>query len=156
MSIRVTEFTFLEHFSRRYGIPAPRHLAGTASRQEIKTALEQWGGQALVKPDVLTGRRGRAGSVVVVRSAAEAIKELKHVSGLEVEGKIPRAAYLVEHISAHKGSLPSASRLLPYLACSSGELSGSGPPAQKVHLSILPREPKASILGNCGAPNGQA
>ena len=100
MSIRVTEFTFLEHFSQRYSIPAPRHLVGTASRQEIKTALEQWGGQALVKPDVLTGRRGKAGSVVVVRSAAEAIKELKRVSGQEVEGKIPRATYLVEHISA--------------------------------------------------------
>ena len=100
MSIRVTEFTFLEHFSQRYSIPAPRHLVGTAGRQEIKTALEQWGGQALVKPDVLSGRRGKAGSVVVVRSAAEAIKELKRVSWQEVEGKIPRAASWVEHISA--------------------------------------------------------
>ena len=38
-----------------------------------------------------------------------------------------------------------------------GERSLSvGPPAQKVHLSILPRTPKASFCGYCGAPNGQA
>ena len=32
MSIKVAELTFLEHFSKRYGIPAPRYLPGTASR----------------------------------------------------------------------------------------------------------------------------
>ena len=32
----------------------------------------------------------------------------------------------------------------------------SGPPAQNVHLSILPRTPNAPACGNCGAPNGQA
>ena len=41
------------------------------------------------------------------------------------------------------------------------EDSGSGrgaqaPPAQYVHLSILPREPKLPTFGYCGAPNGQA
>ena len=36
------------------------------------------------------------------------------------------------------------------------EWSASGPPAQYVHLSILPRVPKFPTLGNCGAPNGQA
>ena len=34
--------------------------------------------------------------------------------------------------------------------------SASGPPAQNVHLSILPRRPKVPLDGNCGAPNGQA
>jgi len=58
MSIKVAELTFLEHFSKRYGIPAPRYLPGTASRAEIKAALEAWG------------------------------------------GRLPRLAYLVEHISS--------------------------------------------------------
>jgi succinyl-CoA synthetase beta subunit len=98
MSIKVAELTFLEHFSKRYGIPAPRYLPGTASRAEIKAALEAWGGQALVKPDVLTGRRGKAGSIVAVGNVQDALRELKRISGQEVEGRIPRLAYLVEHI----------------------------------------------------------
>ncbi len=98
MSIKVAELTFLEHFAKRYGIPAPRWLPGASSRAEIKGALESWGGQALVKPDVLAGRRGKAGSIVVVRSAQDALRELKRVSGQEVGGKLPRTAYLVEHV----------------------------------------------------------
>ena len=63
---------------------------------------------------------------------------------------------LVEHISAQAGSFPSARRLRPYLSFSAPELLASGPPAQKVHLSILPRRPKVPLVGNCGAPKGQA
>jgi len=68
----------------------------------------------------------------------------------------PASSDLVEHISAHSGSLPAASRLVPYFSYSSAVPSASGPPAQKVHLSILPREPKFPTRGYCGAPNGQA
>jgi succinyl-CoA synthetase beta subunit len=100
MSIKVTEYTFLEHLSERYSIPTPRFLPGSASREEIKAALAAWGGQALVKPDVLTGRRGKAGSVVVVHSVQEALREIKRVANLEVGGKTPRMAYMVEYIPA--------------------------------------------------------
>src|ERR1019366_251391 len=68
----------------------------------------------------------------------------------------PPSSALVEQTSAHSGSLPSANRLRPYLAFSASLPCTSGPPAQKVHLSILPRRPKAPLLGNWGAPNGQA
>ena len=68
----------------------------------------------------------------------------------------PAISALVAHISAQEGSLPSARRLEPYLRFSSIEPTCSGPPAQKVHLSILPREPNELCDGNCGAPNGQA
>jgi hypothetical protein len=47
-------------------------------------------------------------------------------------------------------------RFWPYFSSSASEPFGSGPPAQKVHLSILPREPKLLACGYCGAPNGQA
>ena len=40
------------------------------------------------------------------------------------------------------GSFPSARRLRPYFSFSAAEPLASGPPAQKVHLSILPRIPK--------------
>src|SRR3546814_6759994 len=56
----------------------------------------------------------------------------------------PPSNALVEHISAQSGSLPSARRLRPYFWNSAFEWSSSGPPAQKVHLSILPRLPKRS------------
>ena len=68
----------------------------------------------------------------------------------------PPSSALVLHISAQAGSLPSDSRLRPYLAFSASLPLASGPPAQKVHLSILPRRPKVPLLGNCGAPKGQA
>src|SRR5882672_3454029 len=55
-----------------------------------------------------------------------------------------------------RGSFPCARRFAPYFANSSFERSFSGPPAQKVHLSILPRTPNAPLCGYCGAPNGQA
>src|SRR6185369_5169507 len=68
----------------------------------------------------------------------------------------PPSSALVEHISAQAGSLPSARRLRPYFSNSVCEPLASGPPAQKVHLSIFPRRPKVPLVGNCGAPKGQA
>ena len=48
MALKVTEFTFLEHYAPRYGLPVPRHLAGTAKIAEVKNAIEEWGGEAIV------------------------------------------------------------------------------------------------------------
>ena len=61
-----------------------------------------------------------------------------------------------EATPAQIGSFPSAMRLRPYLRNSASDPSGSGPPAQNVHLSIFPRLPKFPALGYCGAPKGQA
>src|SRR3546814_8759852 len=67
----------------------------------------------------------------------------------------PASSDLVEHISAQSGSLPSASRFAPYFAYSISVESASGPPAQNVHLSILPREAKLLVRGYCGAPRSE-
>lgn len=98
--MRVTELTFLQHFSKRYNIPTPRHVVGTAEMAQIKKTLEEWGGQAIVKPDVLSGKRGKAGVVVRVQNANEALKEIKRISSLEINGNLTRIAYLVEIIPA--------------------------------------------------------
>ncbi len=98
MGIRVTELTFLEHFADRYNIPVPRYLVGTAEPAVIKQTLEKWGGQAIVKPDVLSGKRGKAGAIVRVKNPNEAIKEIKRISTLEINGNLTRIAYLVESI----------------------------------------------------------
>src|SRR5258708_9199803 len=68
----------------------------------------------------------------------------------------PPSSALVEHISAHAGSLPSARRLRPYFFNSASLRSASGPPAQKGHLSILPRRPKAPAGGNRRRPHRPA
>jgi succinyl-CoA synthetase beta subunit len=98
MPLKVTELTFLEYYAPRYGIPVPRHIEGTADIEDIKKALEEWGGEAIVKPDVLSGERGKSGAVVHVKNLNEALREIKRVSGMEINGKIPRTAYLVENI----------------------------------------------------------
>jgi len=100
MALRVTELTFLDFYAPRYGIPVPRHIWGTSEIEEIKRAMEKWGGEAIVKPDVLSGERGKAGSVVSVKNIHDALREIKRVSGVEVDGMMPRIAYLVEKISS--------------------------------------------------------
>jgi succinyl-CoA synthetase beta subunit len=100
MSLRITEFTFLEHFASRYGIPVPRHISGTAGIAEIRKNIEEWGGEAIVKPDILSGERGKAGSVVEVKNIQDALKEIKRISSLEINGRMPRIAYLVQKIPA--------------------------------------------------------
>ena len=100
MSIHVTELTFLEQFAERYNIPVPRHLEGSAARAEVKKALDDWGGEALVKPDVLSGKRRKAGAIVTVNNVQEAMVQLKRVSSTEINGKMPRTAYLVEKVPA--------------------------------------------------------
>ena len=46
MTIRVTEFSFLEQFAPRYGIQVPRYIEGNAKRADLKQAIDDWGGFA--------------------------------------------------------------------------------------------------------------
>jgi len=98
MSFPVTELTFLEHYARRYNIPVPRHVSPTAEIGDIKSAFEKWGGTAIVKPDIPATGRGNAGAIIEVKNIHDALKEIKRVSSIEINGKMPRTAYLVEKI----------------------------------------------------------
>ncbi|MCD6399509.1 hypothetical protein J7L85_01830 [candidate division WOR-3 bacterium] len=100
MAAQVTELTFLEHLAGRFNIPVPGYLTAEASSGQIRRALADWGSKAVVKPDVLTGKRGKAGVVKVVSDYVEAQKELKRLQGTEVNGQLPRTAYLVQYIPA--------------------------------------------------------
>ena len=100
MTTTMSELTFLEHLATRFNISAPQFLPAEAHAQEIKNALIQWGGKALVKPDVLTGRRGKSGAIRQVTDYVEAQRELKHVQSMEVNGHLPRTAYLTQYIPA--------------------------------------------------------
>ncbi|HOO46423.1 MAG TPA: hypothetical protein PLM29_09355, partial [Deltaproteobacteria bacterium] len=100
MTIAVSELTFMERFAPRYGIPVPRHIEGSANRADLKKALGEWGGKALVKPDVLTGKRAKAGLVTLIDNVPDAIRQVKRISSTEIDSKMPRTAYLVEVIPA--------------------------------------------------------
>jgi len=100
MPARITELSFLEHLAPRYNILVPEHLTVDAPAAAIREALKRWGGRALVKPDVMSGMRGRAGAVNEVNDSIEAQKQLKRIQGTEINGHIPRTAYLVQYIPA--------------------------------------------------------
>jgi succinyl-CoA synthetase beta subunit len=98
MPQHVTEFTFLDHYAPRYGIPVPRHIPGTADVAVIRKRLEEWGGKAVVKPDVVSTGRGKANGVVSVDNVSDLMHELKRVSSTEIGGRMPRLSYLEEFI----------------------------------------------------------
>ncbi len=100
MPAQITELTFLEHLAGRFKLPVPEHLTADATGAEIREALGRWKGKALVKPDVLAGRRGKAGAVRQVSDYVDAQREFKQVQSVEVAGHLPRTAYLVEFIPA--------------------------------------------------------
>jgi succinyl-CoA synthetase beta subunit len=100
MAPQATELFFLERLAGQYGVPAPEYLTADARGAEIREALNRWGGRALVKPDVLAGRRGKAGAIHEVREFGQALRALKRVQGQEVGGRLPRTAYLVQYVPA--------------------------------------------------------
>lgn len=100
MAAQVTELFFLETLAPQFGIPAPQFLPADARASDIREALARWGNRALVKPDVLAGRRGKAGAIREVSDYASAQRELKRAQAREVDGHLPRTAYLVQYIPA--------------------------------------------------------
>ena len=98
MAAQATELLFLEHLAGRFNLPVPEHLTAEAGGAEIREAIKRWKGKALVKPDILGGRRGKAGMVRLVSDYVEAQRELKRMQGLEVHGQIPRTSYMVQYI----------------------------------------------------------
>ncbi len=102
MPTQMTELLFLQRLAARFGIPVPEFLEADASGAEIRAALDRWGGRALVKPDVPIGRRGKAGAIRQVTDPVEAQRELKRIQGAEIEGLLPRTAYIVQYIPAER------------------------------------------------------
>ena len=98
MPAQMAELTFLEHLADRFNLPVPDHLPGDATGRDIQAAMQRWGTRALVKPDVLSGGRGKAGVVREVDDYVAAQRELKRIAAVEVGGHLPRTAYLVQYI----------------------------------------------------------
>ena len=76
MNPRIGELIFLEQLAKRYKLPVPEFLAEPVSQSLLKEKLEQWG-SGIVKPDVLAGKRGKAGSILKVDKVLDALKALQ-------------------------------------------------------------------------------
>ena len=70
-----------------YGVPV---LAGIVADtpEEARAAAERLGGTVVVKAQVKTGGRGKAGGVKVARSADEAEEAAKAILGLDIKGHV--------------------------------------------------------------------
>ncbi|BDZ44954.1 hypothetical protein GCM10025866_08630 [Naasia aerilata] len=72
-----------------YGVPVlPGIVADTP--EEVRAAAEKLGGTVVVKAQVKTGGRGKAGGVKVAHSPAEAEAAAQAILGLDIKGHIVR------------------------------------------------------------------
>src|ERR1700728_1793758 len=84
---------FFEYESRaivaRAGIPVTKHGFATTAEQAREIA-EDIGGPVVIKSQVLTGGRMKAGGVQFADTVEEAVAQAEHVLGLEINGHMPR------------------------------------------------------------------
>jgi len=96
--MRLFEYEGKELFSR-YGIPVPRSKLARDESQAL-SAVGEIGLPAFIKAQVLSGGRGKAGEVVLVKTRGEAEKEAGRLLASKVGGE-PTRALLVEEASEH-------------------------------------------------------
>ncbi|HVC27837.1 MAG TPA: ATP-grasp domain-containing protein [Nitrososphaerales archaeon] len=96
--MRLFEYEGKELFSK-YGIPVPRSKLANDESQ-VLAAVEEIGLPFVIKAQVLSGGRGKAGGVVLVRTKDEARREAGRVLALNVGGE-PTRALLVEEAAQH-------------------------------------------------------
>ena len=99
MSAKIGELTFLQELAGRFKIPVPDFVVEPVNQSEVKSKLQAWG-SGIIKPDVLAGKRGKAGTVHKVSDYREAMQLLKKVAATEVGGLQPRTAYMVQAVPA--------------------------------------------------------
>ncbi|GAA0923439.1 ADP-forming succinate--CoA ligase subunit beta [Nonomuraea longicatena] len=81
-----------------YGIPVPRGLVARTV-EEARSAAEQLTGRVVVKAQVKTGGRGKAGGVKVADDAADAAVKAEAILGMDIKGHTVHKV-LVEEASA--------------------------------------------------------
>jgi len=72
---------------RQFGIPVSDGRLATTP-DEARAAAEELGGQVVVKAQVLTGGRGKAGGVKLADDPADAERKAKDIIGLDIRGHV--------------------------------------------------------------------
>src|SRR5262245_55757093 len=86
---------------RRFGIPVGEGRLAT-TREEAREAAEELGGRVVVKAQVLTGGRGKAGGVKVGSGPDEAEQHAGVILGLDIRGHVVRSVWIERAASIAK------------------------------------------------------
>jgi succinyl-CoA synthetase beta subunit len=78
---------------RRYGIPVSEGRLATTP-EEARAATEELGGPVVVKAQVLTGGRGKAGGVKLAATPDDAEGTAREILGLDIRGHIVRKLWI--------------------------------------------------------------
>jgi succinyl-CoA synthetase beta subunit len=78
---------------RRFGIPVSEGRLATTP-QEARAAAEELGSEVVVKAQVLTGGRGKAGGIKLATTPAEAEQRAQEILGLDIRGHVVRKLWI--------------------------------------------------------------
>src|SRR6266481_6755979 len=78
---------------RRFGIPVSEGRLATTP-EEARAAAEEIGGPVVVKAQVLTGGRGKAGGVKLATGPDDAEQKAKDILGLDIRGHVVRRLWI--------------------------------------------------------------
>jgi succinyl-CoA synthetase beta subunit len=78
---------------RRFGIPVSEGRLAT-SPAEARAAAEEIGGQVVVKAQVMTGGRGKAGGVKLADGPDDAERKAEEIIGLDINGHVVRKVWI--------------------------------------------------------------
>jgi succinyl-CoA synthetase beta subunit len=77
----------------RYGIPVSEGRVATTP-EEARAAAEELGGQVVVKAQVLTGGRGKAGGIKLADTPEEAEERARDILGMDIRGHVVRRLWI--------------------------------------------------------------
>lgn len=104
----------VQHILQKYGVPVPDGGVAT-SIEEVRHIAERLGGRVVLKAQVLTGGRGRAGGIRLTHDVAEAERLAGMMFGMRIQGypvskilvdealEIEREVYLGMMLDRHLG-----------------------------------------------------
>jgi len=78
---------------RSFGIPVSEGRLATTP-EEARAAAEELGGPVVVKAQVLTGGRGKAGGIKLADGPAEAEERAREILGLDIRGHVVRKLWI--------------------------------------------------------------
>jgi succinyl-CoA synthetase beta subunit len=78
---------------RRFGIPVSDGRLAT-SPEEARTAAQELGGQVVVKAQVLTGGRGKAGGIKLADGPDDAESHARAILGMDIAGHVVRKLWI--------------------------------------------------------------
>src|SRR6187401_1491961 len=77
----------------RFGIPVSEGRLATTP-EEARVAAEELGGQVVVKAQVLTGGRGKAGGIQLADTSADAEARARDILGMDIGGHVVRSVWI--------------------------------------------------------------